>query len=162
MDKRIKFDPKLKDFLSQFSWYIDNYGYAVTTWWCPKKKATGGHIKMHRLILMHPNGKVDHKNGNTLDNRWSNLRIASHAQNLWNTNKPKNNTTGFKGVTLDKRKRFKKYRAEIRVNGKRQSSSYYYSAREAHLWYKNMARKLHGEFYNPRMNEEKRRISGSK
>lgn len=48
--------------------------------------------------------KVDHKNGNGLDNRRSNLRSSSHEQNMGNRRKNKNNTSGFKGVSLKKGK----------------------------------------------------------
>ena len=45
--------------------------------------------------------EVDHINGNTLDNRKSNLRICTHAENLRNKN-TKSKITGFKGVVYKK------------------------------------------------------------
>ena len=41
---------------------------------------------------------VDHINGDTLNNTRSNLRIVTHKQNMFNTSKHKDNTTGYKGV----------------------------------------------------------------
>ena len=42
---------------------------------------------------------VDHANGNTADNRRSNLRNATATQNMGNTKMRSTNTSGFKGVT---------------------------------------------------------------
>lgn len=65
---------------------------------------------IHRIIMSRVIGrnltraeKVDHINGNGLDNRRKNLRIVTHAQNLMNTKSYKNSSSRFKGVTLVKR-----------------------------------------------------------
>lgn len=57
----------------------------------------------HRLAFLAltgdlPESHVDHINGIRSDNRWCNLRPASHRQNLSYRGKPKNNTSGQKGV----------------------------------------------------------------
>lgn len=50
-----------------------------------RKPNEHGHYKLHRIIMDAPDGKdVDHINGNTLDNRKSNLRILSHGDNIVN------------------------------------------------------------------------------
>lgn len=52
----------------------------------------GGQIKMHQLIIACPPGSVrDHVDGNGLDNRKHNLRIASYSQNSKNRHKIKPN-----------------------------------------------------------------------
>lgn len=54
---------------------------------------------LHRFLTKAKKGEyVDHINGNTLDNRKENLRIASNSQNLGNRGKQKDNTSGYKGV----------------------------------------------------------------
>lgn len=45
-----------------------------------------------------PIGLIDHKNRDTNDDRWDNLREATHPQNCANTNLRKDNTSGLKGV----------------------------------------------------------------
>jgi hypothetical protein len=56
----------------------------------------------HRVIMNCPDDmQVDHKNGNTLDNRKSELRICTHSQNMQNA-KPHcdKKSSKYKGVIL--------------------------------------------------------------
>lgn len=77
-------------------WLKGAHGYFVSGW-------GNDRIFMHRFITKAPFGSdVDHVNHNVADNRHSNLRICSHMQNLWNSNMPKTNTSGIKGVHFDK------------------------------------------------------------
>ncbi|WP_252233758.1 HNH endonuclease [Clostridium sp. ZS1] len=79
---------------------------------------------MHRFIMNPPSNKlIDHINGNKLDNRKCNLRIVNKSQNAMNSKKPKNNTSGVKGVYWDKRS--KKWEASIQVNMKKKSLGYF-------------------------------------
>ncbi len=58
-----------------------------------------GVLYLHRLIVSaSPEVLVDHRDGNGLNNRRSNLRECSNQQNQWNARKRKDNSTGFKGV----------------------------------------------------------------
>ena len=61
-----------------------------------------------------PNGDIDHINGSTSDNCWVNLRDVSRRDNLKNSRRRNDNTSGVTGVT----RRYRKWRVEIRVNKK--------------------------------------------
>ena len=78
--------------------------------------------KAHRLAFLYmtsefPKGIVDHKDRNTSNNKWKNIRESNHSTNAYNTGLNKNNTSGHKGVYWDKSK--KKWTAEIKVNYKK-------------------------------------------
>jgi hypothetical protein len=64
----------------------------------------------------HPDDQLDHINGIKTDNRICNLREATNAQNGKNLPLMRNNTSGYSGVSFDKKNN--KWRASIRVNGK--------------------------------------------
>lgn len=79
-----------------------------------------GHktIQMHRLILKAPRGVVvDHANGNGIDNRRQNIRLASQSQNLANMIRKKG-ASGYRGVVLGYGTRRPSWRAAITVNYK--------------------------------------------
>jgi len=60
-------------------------------------------IYMHRAIVNPPSGFiVDHKDGNGLDNRRKNLRLATYAQNRRNHGNWAFGTNRYKGVTRDR------------------------------------------------------------
>jgi len=55
-------------------------------------------MKMHRQILGVKNGVlIDHRNGDGLENRRFNLRVATNSQNQWNQS-PREGTSQYKGV----------------------------------------------------------------
>jgi len=86
--------------------------------------------------------EVDHKNGDPLDNRRQNLRLCTHAQNQHNTGLSCVNTSGFKGVS----KRGKRWKAQIRINGKQTYLGTYDTPEEAGAAYDAAALKVQGEF----------------
>jgi HNH endonuclease len=102
-------------------------------------------IHMHREILgVKPNQQVDHINGNGLDNRRSNLRIAGHAQNLWNRGRTRKNSSGFKGVHWVER--LNKWCVQVQANGKARCLGWFVDLYDAASAYDLEALKLHGEF----------------
>jgi hypothetical protein len=89
--------------VAQYSWQAmprsAGVGYYATTRTADRKT-----LYMHRFILNPPDGNdVDHVNGETLDNRRSNLRFGSRSQNMQNRRGAnKNSTTGVRGVYIQK------------------------------------------------------------
>lgn len=105
-------------------------------------------ILMHRFILNTQDGiEVDHRNGNTLDNRRSNLRPATKQQNGFNRGRNRNNRSGFKGVCW--RKDAQKWLAYISLNRKHISLGVYVTKREAIKARLLAAQEHHGEFFHP-------------
>jgi hypothetical protein len=98
-------------------------------------------VYLHRFALDFPDGIIDHKNRNTLDNRVCNLRIATHSQNNANSIIDKTNTSGFKGVSFDG----KRWRAQIRCMGQ-YKSKYFKTPEAAARQYDVWAAEFWGEF----------------
>lgn len=93
-----------------------------------------------------PEHYIDHINGNRKDNRISNLREATHGQNLCNQGAYANNTSGYKGVSWNRVN--KRWQAKIRVNSKLLHVGEFTCPKEAHNAYCEAAKKHHGEFAN--------------
>lgn len=107
--------------------------------------AAQSRVSAHRYIMRAQDGhEVDHRNGNTFDNRKSNLRVATKKQNNCNVDITVRNTSGFKGVSYCKRTG--RYRAQIRVEGRNRSLGYRDTPEEAAELYAEAAMKYHGEF----------------
>lgn len=97
---------------------------------------------MHTLIMGCTG--VDHRNGDGLDNRRSNLRKATAAQNTWNRRLSSNNRTGYKGVQFYPNKG--RWRAQIRVNRRQISLGYHDTIEQAAAAYNEAALEHFGEF----------------
>lgn len=116
-----------------------------------KKYPTIRTVAIHRAVLARILGRalerheeVDHINGDVYDNRRSNLRPASHQQNMRNRKIHRNNTSGYKGVTWHSHR--KKWWARIRINGKQTSLGMYATKEAAHEAYCKAAEEHFGEF----------------
>lgn len=109
-------------------------------------KETGGQIRMNRLLLgLKPGDKRhgEHKDGNTLNNQRSNLRIATVAENNRNRRTPKNNTSGCTGVH---RAGDRAWIVRFIVKGKRQTFGHFFDLEAAKKRANEVRLELHGEF----------------
>lgn len=101
-------------------------------------------ISLHRYIMRPPKGlQVDHINGNGLDCRKSNMRVATRSQNCSNRGKHSGGQTSvYKGV----RKVNRRWGAQIGKSGKHLHLGYFDTEIEAALAYDRAAVDLHGDF----------------
>ena len=122
--------------LAKFRWKVAN-GYG--------KLATHEGTLMHRMITdAPPECSIDHANHVKLDNRKSNLRVCSQADNSRNTVLAKNNTSGVKGVSFCRRT--KRWMAAITVDYKSVFLGRFPTKEAAAQAYDRAATELHGQF----------------
>lgn|SRR4051812_40385439 len=87
---------------------------------------------------------IDHIDGDPLNNRISNLRAATHSQNMMNRRIHSTNASGYKGVKWDEKE--KRWEARIRANGVVFKLGRFKTAEAASAAYQNASIKHHGEF----------------
>lgn len=101
-------------------------------------------IYLHRHLLGEAGLYVDHINGNGLDCRRSNLRVATASQNSHNRQIATNNKSGKKGVRWHKSA--KKWVAVIRHEGHSRTLGYFSDLEAAARAYDEAAQRLFGKF----------------
>ena len=144
--------------LNKRKWYANGH-FGRPTYAISSTKINGKQtlLRMHRVLLGLVDSKLygEHKNGNGLDNRKSNLRIATSSQNQANRGLPKNNTSGYKGVqynptfragSCNNKGESKPWEAMIRVRGKLKLLGMYFNKEKAALAYDRAAIKYFGKF----------------
>lgn len=127
------FDEQDLPLVESRQWSIIKDGY-IGGW------ANGNTRKLHRLILgiTDPAIIVDHINGDKCDNRRSNLRLATHAQNV------QHSTKYIKGYYFNKTTG--RYQARIKVNGEFIYLGEYATKDEARAVYFAAQEKYHGMY----------------
>lgn len=100
-------------------------------------------IYLHRFITDAADGaRIDHRDGDGLNCRKENLRVATAAQNMANKVRPKNGKNRFRGVL----KNHGKWSACIVANCVRYNLGYFDTEEWAAMAYDAKAREVHGEF----------------
>lgn len=103
----------------------------------------GAHVLAFVIVEGYwPAEQIDHRDGNRRNNRWANLREATHGENQHNTPRSRNNKSGFKGV----HKRKHGWEASIQARKKYHYLNTFKTAQEAHAAYCAAAERLFGEF----------------
>jgi len=108
----------------------------------------GRHYRAARLAWLYVHGRspkheVDHVNTIKDDDRFDNLREATHRQNGQNTKRRIDNTSGFKGVSWHPTGRWFAY---INVNRRRTYLGFFTTPEAAHAARCQAAVQFHGEF----------------
>lgn len=138
------------DRMSRFEWRFD--GRYVVRYECPGGKQR--KVYMHREILGREAGGsgIDHKSGDTLDNRWANLRDATKTQN--GRNRARHATYAGKPTEGDRpkgvtRRPSGKWQSRIKVDGKNLTVGTFDTKEEAGSAYDDACRSHFGEFGRP-------------
>jgi hypothetical protein len=116
---------------------------------CVRICVLGRTYRAHQLAWLYVTGRwgrpmIDHRDGDATNNRWSNLRRASASQNGANRGRSRQNSSGYKGVSLCRRSG--RWEAYIRKKRRRMHLGTFDTPEAAHDAYVAAARKLFGEF----------------
>src|SRR3990172_3991628 len=120
--------------LAVFKWSLTSNGYAKRDKMLYEKQRDGDDrrviIYLHRVIMarmlsrdLSPDEEIDHMFSDRLDNRRSQLRLATRLQNSRNIPRHKDNASGYKGVYFSAQAG--RWHSQIMVNGTRYSLGYF-------------------------------------
>jgi len=128
-----------------YRWYASRHGlrqYAYANTWVNGRR---GHLALHRWLFVHDAVNTDHRNGDTLDNRRSNLRPATVRQNRQGYRiLPAGKTSRYRGVCWDKARQ--RWHAHIKEHRRVVAQARFATEEEAARWYDEQARARFGEF----------------
>ena len=118
---------KIKSSIGKSVGYLQTNGYT-------RVNLSIGSYYLHRLIFLYhfgkwPTNQIDHIDGNPKNNCIENLREATNSQNGHNKGKPRNNTSGYKGVSYCKAA--KKWEAYMTIDRKRKYLGLFECPKEA-------------------------------
>ena len=135
-------DEEDRERVEAYKWYVNKPGYVTTIIAHPGGKRTG--LKLHRFVMNAPDGVfVDHKFGNKLDNRKSELRLCCRSYNGANKRKA-GHTYGVFPVSVSLQPR---WWVNVGTNGEPGSYKGMFSDRNAALnCYNYHLQQTYGEF----------------
>lgn len=136
------FDAPDRETVEQYRWYANiNPAGNVHVRGTRRGAGTGALVLLHRLLLDAPPGAlVDHVNGDGLDNRRANLRLATNTQNCANRRLPRQ----YKGVGWDSERG--QWRARITIGRRTRSLGRFVDPWDAAQAYNAAALEAWGEF----------------
>jgi len=128
--------------LNRYNTTISSNGYYVFNL-CRKT------VYVHRIIWFlnkgsFPKDMIDHIDHNRINNKISNLREATNAQNQWNVTKSIKNSTGYKNVSW--KQKDKLYEVQIHDGTKLRYCGCFKKLEDAIKCADENRKKLHGEF----------------
>lgn len=134
--------------ISKFKWYAiktsNGAGFYAVRNSLKGEFPTKQQVRMHRFVLGLVQGdglEVDHiEPSATLDNRRSNLRLATREQNMQNARRV--GSSGYRGVTRS----YGRWQAQIQINKKHTHLGRFDTPQEAHAAYCKAAKEHFGEF----------------
>lgn len=133
----VKVDDCWFDALNMHKWHLSKKGYAQ------RSIKPGFSVMMHRIIAMTPRSlQTDHINGDKLDNRLSNLRVCTNAENCRSRRRIQS-SSGYRGVRMAANGR---YHAAIMVDYKKVHLGVFDNAIDAARVYDEAALRLHKSF----------------
>jgi hypothetical protein len=128
------------ELIKEIKWHLRNDGYIGSN------KPKNGTL-LHRYIMNPQESKVvDHKNRNKLDCRRDNLRVCTQSENNKNSGMRKDNSSGVRGIRVNKGNAIRPYVAEIFVNNKKIHLGCYETLEEAEKVRRNAEIEYFGEF----------------
>lgn len=147
--KKAKLDSWNKH-LAEMKWCFHHDGYAVKTLYFGRNQYKS--IFLHHAVAGYPlNGlQIDHINGNKLDNRLSNLRLATRRENALNRNSRRLNQTASKYPGVTKYKTTGKWTAQISIDKKKHYLGIFESEIEAANAYQKRINEMYG---SPRLGD---------
>lgn len=164
LKKHLRFDPST----GQFTWLVGARAGKIAGCLSPTTKYI--HIKLnqyqylaHRLawLCCHgrwPEAEIDHIDRCRSNNSLANLREATPSQNRRNGSLRSSNTSGVRGVFFEKKS--KKYRADIRFDGKQTTLGYFDNIEDASRCYQAAAKKAYGDFYPVELAKARQALDG--
>lgn len=130
--------------VSQNEWrsYKHTLNHTAYAYRVGRKRGTPD-IPLHRFLLGFPSERIDHINGNGLDNRRENLRLATHTENMSNAHARKGALSKYKGVSKHSDG---KWSASITINKTQKWLGVHREELDAAIAYDRAAREAQGPF----------------